>query len=107
MEDREPTYEEFVNARKYARFKYKYGIFVLIACWICLLFLCYFIYSYGEELRSNPMIYAMRKANLDCDCYCTNSIGKSVFLELNSTSLIVNRGIDGLLDQNFSDIVVD
>jgi len=95
MEDREPTYEEFVSARKYARFKYKYGIFVLILCWICLLFLCYFVYSYGEEISSNPFIYGARKANLDCQCTCTTNQNQFVFLNINSSTMAINKAYGG------------
>jgi len=100
MEYQEPTYEEYKKATQYGRFKYKFSLYILILCWICLIFLCYFIYSYGEELRSNPMIYAMRKGNLDCMCTCTNNIGEMIFLDINSSSLVINGGKKVDIDWN-------
>jgi len=105
MLENEPTYKEYLTAKRYNRFKYKYGIFVLILCWIFLLFLCYFVYLYGEELSSNPFIYGSRKANIDCFCTCTNSINEMFFLEINSTSLVINGGKKGDIDDiNWSDV---
>jgi len=65
-----PTYEEYKRASEFARFRYKYGLFVTGACLICFILLMYYIVRYGEELAQDPMTYAMKqKPNLECHCY--------------------------------------
>lgn len=87
--ENEPTYKDYLKATKYARWKYKYGLFVLILCWIALLLLSYFIYSYGEELASNPFIYGAKKSNLNCFCSCTDVKNNPIFFNLNSTTISI------------------
>lgn len=55
-----PTYEDYKKATAFARFRFKYGLFVQILALIALCFLIYFVYSYGEELASHPLTYAAR-----------------------------------------------
>jgi len=64
------TYEQYKSATKFARWKYKYGIFVLIACWIALILLIIYIVIYAKELSTHPTIYMMDEMELDyCHCY--------------------------------------
>ena len=69
MSFQEPTYEEYKTATAYAKFKYKYGIIIMILCWICLLFICYYMWTNGEAIASNPFIYGAKKAGVECYCY--------------------------------------
>jgi len=82
----EATYEDYLKATKYARFKYKYGLFVLIACWICLVLLIIYIILYAKELSAQPIVYAMEKMELK-DCYCNGDDGLRYYI--NKTSVIV------------------
>ena len=67
------TFEEYQSATRFARWKYKYGIFVLIACWICLVLLIIYVVIYAEELSTNSPSYMMKKLNLNyCNCYSDN-----------------------------------
>jgi len=64
-----PTYEEYKKATRFAKFKYKYGIIVLILCWLCLLFICYYMITNGNEIAKNPLIYGAEKMDVKCHCY--------------------------------------
>ena len=65
----QPTYEEYKTATTFAKFRYKYGIVVLILCWLLLLILCYYVFNYGEVISRNPLIYGADKSNVECHCY--------------------------------------
>ena len=65
----EPTYEEYRKATAFAKIRYKYGLIVQIIAILFLILLIYFIYSYGEELVRNPLIYGADKANAECNCF--------------------------------------
>lgn len=82
----EPTYEEYLKATKYAQWRYKYGLFVLIGCWICLVILIVYIYFYATELATHPIIYVMDKFSLE-NCYCRGVEGDYY---INSTSISVS-----------------
>jgi len=64
-----PTYKEYMTATAYAKFKYKYGIIVMILCWACLLFIVYYMYTNGEAIASNPFTYGAKKMGVECFCY--------------------------------------
>ena len=63
-----PTYSEYMKATAFAKFKYKYGIIVMVLCWVCLIFICYYMVINGEALASNPLIYGANK--MEVECYC-------------------------------------
>jgi hypothetical protein len=79
------TYEDYLKAKEFARWKYKYGIFVLIGSWICLILLCYFVWHYAEELSTHPAIYAVEKLGVN-ECYCT---GDTTDYYINSTTIMI------------------
>ena len=81
----EPTYEEYKTATVFARWKYKYALFVLIACWICLVLLIVYIIVYAKELSTHPAMYMMEKLGVD-SCYC---YGNDKSYAINSTSIYV------------------
>ena len=68
MSFQEPTYEEYKSATSWAKFKYKYGIIVIVLCWLCLLFLIYYMVVNGEAIATNPLIYGAKK--MEVECYC-------------------------------------
>ena len=69
-----PTYEQYIKATAFARFRYKWGLFVMIGCWVCLLILIGFVYLYQNELSASPPQYALSKINADyCKCYIEDS----------------------------------
>jgi len=81
--DDESLFEEYLRATKYARWKYKYGIFVLIGCWICLILLIIYVVTYATELSTHPAIYMLDKLNAEeCTCY-----GKGVNYYINKTTI--------------------
>ena len=69
MEYQEPTYEEYKKATKFARFRFRYGFIVLTLCWLCLIFIAYYMYSNGEALVRHPLIYGCDKLGVTCHCY--------------------------------------
>jgi len=69
MSFQEPTYEEYKTATSWAKFKYKYGIIVLILCWLCFLFLIFYMVTNGKAIASNPLIYGADKYQVECRCY--------------------------------------
>lgn len=77
------TYEEYMKAKKFAQWKYKYGLFVLIACWICLVIIIVLIIIYAKELSMHYAIYTIEKLGVDF-CQCYNPEG---MYYINSTSI--------------------
>ena len=82
MSEVEVTFEEYLNAKKFARWKYKYGLFVLIGCWIALILLIIYIVIYAKELSTNPAVYMLEELGAkDCNCY-----GEGVRYYINTTA---------------------
>jgi len=79
------TYNEYLTATKFARFKFKYGIFVLIGCWICLVLLIVYIIVYARELSTHPAMYMMEELGVD-SCYC---YGNDKSYAINTTSIVL------------------
>ena len=95
-EFQEPTYEEYKKASSFARFRYKYGLFVTVACWLCLVFIIIYMVSYAQELGQNPLVYGTNKADLTCEC-TGNSENSIVHFYVNGSDMwlppITNEGI--------------
>jgi len=70
----EATYEEYLKAKKFARWKYKYGLFVLILCWISIVLLIIYVVIYSTELSTHPTAYMIDKLGIT-DCYCYGDAG--------------------------------
>ena len=87
----EATYNEYLKATKYARWKYKYGLFVLIACWICLVLLIIYIIVYSKELATHPAIYMMEKLDFN-ECYCNSD---DMRYYINKTTITFQRELFG------------
>ena len=80
-----PTYEQYKRATEFARTRYKYGhIITLIAC-ISLIALLIGVVIYSEQLKANPIHYAMNRLDLK-ECTC-RSLDLSDDLYINSTSI--------------------
>jgi len=95
MTFKEPTYEEYKTATAFAKFKYKYRTIVLILCWLCLLFLCYYTFVRGEALAKNPLAYGAEKYNVECYCY-NYEMQKEFYV--NSSTIWTTRGLEKPLE---------
>jgi len=69
-----PTYREYKRATAFARVRYKYGLIVLILCWVTLILLIIFIINYESELSTHPLKYAAQTINGECTCITTDKI---------------------------------
>ena len=79
------TYNEYLTATKFARWKYKYGLFVLIGCWICLVLLIVYTIVYARELSTHPAMYMLEELGVD-SCYC---YGNDKSYAINRTSIVI------------------
>jgi len=84
MSFQEPSFEEYKKATSWARFKYKYGIIVLILCWLSLLFIIFYMVTNGEAIASNPLVYGAEKFNVTCEC---RNLDKDLFFYVNGSNL--------------------
>jgi len=80
MAFKEPTFEEYQKAAAFAKFKYKYGIFIIILCWICLIYICFFLVVKGDRIARNPLVYGADELDVECRCY-SNNFKNSAILE--------------------------
>jgi len=99
MSDHEPSYQEYLQATSFARFRYKYGLFVMIASWFLFLFLIFYLVYNGEAVARHPLIYGADKYNVSCICFSNKG---SVLV--NESSIILWADIDSkkLVKINFS-----
>jgi len=82
----EATYNEYLKATEFARWKYKYGLFVLILCWIALVVLIVCVVKYSVELSTHPTAYMIDKLNVN-ECYCYGDGIKYYINRTTTTSL--------------------
>jgi len=82
-----PSYTEYMKATKFAKVKYKYGIVIMILCWLCLLFICYYMWSNGEAIATNPLVYGAEKYDVECYCYKPGEMGQRMEFFVNSTNI--------------------
>ena len=61
-----PTYEEYCKAGKFAKFRYRFGVYVQIIALFLLLFLSYYTITNIEEMKANPINYTQEKMNVIC-----------------------------------------
>jgi len=77
------TYQEWLKASSFAKFRYKWSLVILILCWVCLVILIFFVWHYQNELTIHPAQVVLE--SLDADyCYCYG--GTSVYY-INSTGI--------------------
>ncbi len=60
------TYKEYCKASKYAKLRYKFGVYIQLVSFILLLFLVYYTTTNIEEMKSNPVDYAEKKLGVMC-----------------------------------------
>jgi len=90
-EEKEATFEEYKTAKKFARWKYKWGLFVLIACWVGIIILVIYVVMYSHELSTHPATYTIEKLGVN-DCYC---YGDGVRYYINKTAIVYFEGDGG------------
>ena len=61
-----PTYEEYCEASEYAKFRYRYGVYVQVIAAILLLFLIIYTALNIEEMKANPVAYAEERLSVTC-----------------------------------------
>jgi len=83
----EPGYQRYLKATKFARFRYKYGIFVLWGCVILLICLIFFMIKYSEELVAGDIRYCVKKTSEDLSCVCSTPDDELHFF-VNSTRIV-------------------
>ena len=63
---KEPTYEEYCKATKYAKVRYRFGVYIQLIAAILLLLLLVYTFTNVEEMKSNPADYAEKKLGVSC-----------------------------------------
>jgi len=102
MEEFEPpTYEEYQRATTFARFRYKYGLIVTFACWLCLIFIIIYMIRHAEILGENPLTYGTGEADLLCECW--GNTNKQVHFYVNETDMWLAPPINTAIAKPFSD----
>ena len=66
MEYKEPTYEEYCEATKYAKIRYRFGVYIQFIAIILLALLLFYTITNVEEMKSNPAEYAEEKLGVTC-----------------------------------------
>ena len=61
-----PTYEEYLKATNFAKFRYKFGVYIQLIALVLLLFLIYYTVTNIEEMKANPADYAEEKLGVEC-----------------------------------------
>ena len=63
------SYEDWVKASKFARFRYKYGLIITLLAWLTMIILLITVFVYARELSTQPMIYTAQKYKIECLCF--------------------------------------
>ena len=87
-----PSYPDYMKATKFARFKYQYGIIVMVLCWLCLLFIVYYMVANGNAIATNPFLYGAKKAGVECYCYKPGNIGMEIEFYVNGSTIWQGKG---------------
>lgn len=66
MTYRKATYEEYLKASKFAKVRYKFGIYVQVVAAILLLYLLFYTVTNIEEMKTNPKDYTEERLGLIC-----------------------------------------
>ena len=78
---KKPTYEEYCNATKYAKVRYKFGTYIQLIALILFIVLIIYTITNIEEMKSNPKEYAEEKMGIVCFNPATNNYGGSRYIE--------------------------
>lgn len=66
MEYTKPTYEQYCKASKFAKLRYRCGVYIQIIAAILLLFLVFYTVTNVEEMKAHPAEYAEEKLGVIC-----------------------------------------
>ncbi len=66
MKFKKPTYEEYCKASRFAKVRFKFGVYIQIISFILLLFLLFYTITNIEEMKTNPIDYAEEKMGVTC-----------------------------------------
>ena len=61
-----PTFEEYTKATKFARIRYRFGMFIQLVALILLILLFLYTITNIEEMKTNPIKYAEEKMGVIC-----------------------------------------
>jgi len=61
-----PTYEEYAKATKFAKLRYKFGVYIQLIAAILLIFLLFYTITNIEEMKAEPISYAEEKRGVVC-----------------------------------------
>ena len=64
---RKATYEEYQKASEFAKFRYRYGVFIMTIAVILFLFIIIYAVRNIEEMKANPAEYAEEKLGVVCN----------------------------------------
>ncbi|GAG00553.1 unnamed protein product [marine sediment metagenome] len=64
---RKATYEEYLKASEFARFRYRFGVFVQAIAVILFLFILIYTVTNIEEMKANPKDYAEETLGVICN----------------------------------------
>ena len=67
MTYKKATYEEYQKASNFAKFRYKYGVYVQAIAVILFLFIIIYSVKNIEEMKANPKDYAEEKLGVICN----------------------------------------
>ncbi len=66
MTYRKATYEEYQKASKFAKIRYKYGVYIQAIAVILFLFIIIYAVRNVEEMKANPKDYTEEKLGVIC-----------------------------------------
>lgn len=66
MKYKQATYKEYCKASKFAKLRYKFGIYIQLVSLFLLLYLISYTLINVEEMKSNPSDYAEKKLGVMC-----------------------------------------
>jgi len=67
MTYKKATYEEYCNASQFAKFRYRFGVYIQIVAAILLIYLLFYTITNIEEMKANPAEYAEEKLGVLCN----------------------------------------
>jgi len=67
-----PTYEEYLKATKFAKLRYRYGVYIQIISAVLLIYLLYYTITNIEEMKAEPVAYAEKTRGVTCFNSLTN-----------------------------------
>jgi len=63
---KEVTFEEYYKAKKFAKIRYRFGVFIQLIALILFIFLILYTVKNVEEMKANPIDYAEEKMGVVC-----------------------------------------